>query len=109
MKRRIKYKKRKKPLPNQRLSRQLQYEDVRWKEFSHKIFVRDNFKCTEPGCDGTCKELHAHHLRYAMNKYIWEVPESWVKTKCAKCHSKIHHRNLYKTRKKKPQSTKTEA
>ena len=101
-----KYRKRKKPLPGQRLSRQQQYEHVLWKEFSYRIFVRDNFTCQARGCKGGCKELHCHHIRYIQNRYIWQVPENLCITVCADCHSRIHGRDLHKIRRKNKPPTK---
>lgn len=102
-----KYRKRRKPISDKNQSRQSQYEDVRWKEFAYKIFVRDGFKCQQKGCKGGCTELHAHHRKYAINKKIWEVPTSWVISVCADCHSRIHHRDLHKTRRKRKPPTKS--
>lgn len=84
--------------------RQKEYESIEWKTLREEIFRRDKYTCTQPGCDGTCKELHCHHDKYIRNLPIWMTPKEYLRTVCVVCHSLLHHRNLSRNlhKKKKP-------
>jgi 5-methylcytosine-specific restriction endonuclease McrA len=74
------------------LPRKLQYHAPEWKKFRNDVFKRDNYTCTK--CGDKVRTQHAHHIRYAKGKYVWEVPMEWVITVCDECHSRIHCKNL---------------
>jgi len=59
-----------------------------WKEKAARIRHRDRYTCTSCGGGGI---LHVHHLRYPpKGRPPWEVPDSWLTSLCASCHSKSH-------------------
>jgi len=69
-----------------------QYLHPNWQKMRLHIFKRDNYKCID--CGSIDKTLHAHHLKYAKDKFIWECPIWYLVTLCEDCHSKEHGRDL---------------
>lgn len=62
-----------------------------YREWRRKVFVKDNFSCTDCGTRG---DLHAHHIKeFAKFPELRFVVENG-KTVCAECHSKIHGRRI---------------
>ncbi len=56
------------------------------------VFQRDKYTCVD--CKSQEKTLHAHHLKYGKDKYIWDVPIWYLVTLCEDCHSREHGRDL---------------
>lgn len=69
-----------------------QYKHPNWQRFRLNILKRDDFRCKN--CGSRSKTLHAHHLKYIKNKFVWEVPIWYVVTLCEDCHSEEHSRDL---------------
>jgi len=69
-----------------------QYLHPNWQKFRLFVLNRDNYKCVN--CGSVEKTLHAHHLKYARGKFIWEVPHWYIVTLCEDCHSLEHGRDL---------------
>lgn len=79
-------------IPDKKLSWEEQYKHPNWQKLRLKVFQRDNFKCKK--CGNKHELLHAHHLRYDKNKYIWEVPIYDIITLCENCHRDIHNKTF---------------
>jgi len=75
-----------------RLTHQSQYLHPNWQMMRLHVFQRDNYTCVD--CGSIDKTLHAHHLKYIRDKYVWEVPHWYIVTLCEDCHSKEHGRDL---------------
>ena len=74
------------------LSYKDQYLHPNWQKMRLVILKRDGFKCLE--CGDVNSVLHAHHLKYLKDKFIWQVPKWYIVTLCEKCHSLEHNRDL---------------
>ena len=79
------------PVPKP-LSYQEQYLHPNWQMMRVHVLQRDNFTCIN--CGSIDKTLHAHHLKYIRDKYVWEVPHWYIVTLCEDCHSMEHGRDL---------------
>lgn len=69
-----------------------QYLHPNWQKLRLVIFKRDGYACIN--CGSKDKTLHAHHMKYLPDKFIWEVPAWYLVTLCEDCHSKEHGRDL---------------
>lgn len=74
------------------IGRKEQYLHPNWQKMRLFILKRDNFTCIE--CKSNTDTLHVHHLKYAKNAFIWDVPTWYLVTLCDKCHSIEHGRDL---------------
>lgn len=75
-----------------KLSYSEQYLHPNWQKMRLYVLDRDNYCCIN--CRAVDKTLHAHHLKYSKDKYVWEVPHWYIVTLCEDCHSKEHGRDL---------------
>lgn len=62
-----------------------QYQTKEWYEISKRIKARDKNTCQMCGCND--KPLSVHHLFYAPNGSIFDVPDSALITLCEDCHN----------------------
>lgn len=69
-----------------------QYLHPNWQKMRLFVLDRDNYCCINCRCAD--KTLHAHHLKYLKDKYVWEVPHWYIVTLCEDCHSEEHGRDL---------------
>jgi len=69
-----------------------QYLHPNWQKLRLYIFERDKYTCVN--CRSIDKQLHAHHMKYLRDKFIWEVPTWYLVTLCEDCHSKEHGKDL---------------
>lgn len=76
----------------ERLDFSQQYTHPNWQKMRLFVLHRDKYTCVS--CKNQQKTLHAHHLKYLPNKYVWEVPHWYIVTLCEDCHSKEHGRDL---------------
>lgn len=79
------------PVPKP-LTFQEQYLHPNWQMMRVHVFTRDKFTCVN--CGAIDKTLHAHHLKYIRDKYVWQVPAWYIVTLCEDCHSMEHGRDL---------------
>jgi len=80
-------------------------KDSRWSDKRLIILKRDEFKCSECGCE---KNLHIHHKIYIKDKKPWEYDNGFLITLCKGCHFKWHKNNKVKRYVKKPIKKKSE-
>lgn len=66
------------------------YRHPKWREFNHRVFERDGYKCVRCGRSGNDVVLQAHHLQYIPDKKPWEYPLVFLETLCKGCHAKEH-------------------
>ena len=76
----------------ERLDFKQQYTHPNWQKMRMFVLNRDKYTCIN--CKSEQKTLHAHHLKYMPNKYVWEVPHWYIVTLCEDCHSMEHGRDL---------------
>ena len=74
------------------LNNQQQYLHPNWQMMRLFVLTRDKFSCVN--CNAIDKTLHAHHLKYLKDKYVWQVPHWYIVTLCEDCHSEEHGRDL---------------
>lgn len=69
-----------------------QYLHPNWQKMRMFVLTRDNYTCVN--CKSMDKTLHAHHLKYNKDGYVWNVPHWYIVTLCEDCHSKEHNLDL---------------
>lgn len=74
------------------LSYKDQYTHPNWQKMRLYILSRDNFTCVN--CLNQDRTLHAHHLKYKLKSFIWDVPTWYIVTLCDICHSREHNKDL---------------
>ena len=72
-------------------------KDPRWQKKRLELFVQNNWKCTQCGCNH--KTLHVHHKKYVKGKDPWEYDNKNLTTLCETCHKKEHEEILDPDRK----------
>src|SRR5262249_32463891 len=74
-------------------------KDTRWRLKRARILYRDNFTCrwcgirdeAESVWPGNPPKIHleVHHFEYASSFLPWDVPDDWLVTLCAYCHTTV--------------------
>lgn len=59
-----------------------------WQRKRLEIFTRDNWSCTQCGCE--YRTLHIHHKTYIKGANPWEYDDKFLTTLCHICHQKEH-------------------
>lgn len=62
--------------------------DPLWQRKRLEIFKRDQWACTQCGCD--YRTLHIHHKIYIKGSNPWEYEDDYLITLCQLCHQKEH-------------------
>lgn len=69
-----------------------QYQHPNWQRMRMFVLNRDKYTCVN--CKARDKTLHAHHLKYKPDCYVWNVPHWYIVTLCEDCHSLEHNKDL---------------
>lgn len=62
---------------------------ITWRD---AVYRRDGMRCQMPGCDGSDRRLHAHHIQRYTDRPSLRFAESNGITLCKTCHDSIYKR-----------------